>query len=99
MKEEITIEFKDQTGLRISKCDLTTGKVVVNGIEITSVEDWEKVMKSINDLQSQLKAKEEVINDLKFAIKSNCIKIDNKYQEICCDGDYLLEILSKGENK
>ena len=61
MKEEITISFEDQTGFRISKCDMATGKVVVNGIEITSVEDWEKVTKSIIDLQSQLKAKEEAI--------------------------------------
>lgn len=61
MKEEITISFEDQTGFRISEGDVSTGKVVVNGIEITSVEDWEKVTKSISDLQSQLKAKEEVI--------------------------------------
>lgn len=65
MKEETRIAFKDQTGLRISKCDLTTGKVVINGIEITSIEDWEKVTKSIIDLQSQLKAKEEAENTFK----------------------------------
>lgn len=52
-KEEITIEFKEQTGLKISKdnTDITTGKVVVNGIEITSVEDWEKVTRSLTELQ------------------------------------------------
>ena len=53
-KKEITIGFKDQTGFRVSKCDITTGKVVVNGIEITSVEDWEKVTNSLIDLQQKL---------------------------------------------
>lgn len=35
------------------------------------------------------------IGKLKFAIESNCIKDGKKYQEICCDGDYLLEILKE----
>ena len=51
-EEKITIGFKEQTGFRISEGDLTTGKVVVNGIEITSVEDWEKVTKSLIKLQN-----------------------------------------------
>ena len=41
---------------------------------------------------TQLKDK---IGKLKFAIESNCIKAGKKYQEICCDGDYLLEILKE----
>lgn len=73
MKEKTRIAFKDQIGFRISKCDITTGKVVVNGIEITSVEDWEKVTKSISDLQSQLKAKEEMV------------KVMEKYFELIID--------------
>ena len=53
-KEEITIGFKEQTGLRISKnnVDISTGKVVINGIEITSVENLEKVINSLDKLQS-----------------------------------------------
>lgn len=109
MKEEKTFAFKEQTGLRISKCDLTTGTVAINGIEITSVEDWEKVMKSISDLQSQLKAKEEAMNKLKEWL-------DQEYEDCNKIGTPAigyamgqirrvktkiqeLEILSKGENK
>lgn len=47
----------------------------------------------------QLKQENERLKDkigkLKFAIESNCIKAGKKYQEICCDGDYLLEILKE----
>lgn len=39
----------------------------------------------------------EVIDKVKFAIKTNCIKNDKKYEEICCDGDYLLQILEDKE--
>lgn len=39
----------------------------------------------------------EVIDKAKFAIKTNCIKNDNKYEEICCNGDYLLQILEDKE--
>ena len=53
-KEEIIISFENQNGLRIAPdSDITTGKVVVNGIEITSVEDWEKVTKSLIELQKE----------------------------------------------
>ena len=53
----------------------------------------------IENLQSQLKEKEEVIKEVKSVIKNNCIVLDNSYIEVVCTGDYLLEILSKGENK
>lgn len=39
----------------------------------------------------------EVIDKAKFAIKTNCIKNGNKYEEICCNGDYLLQILEDKE--
>lgn len=53
-EEEITFTFKEQTGFGIARSDieLTTGKVIVNDIEITSVEDWEKVTKSLIQLQN-----------------------------------------------
>lgn len=57
--EEIITEFiQNATGFRFVTSDLTTGKVVVNNIEITSIEDWNKVTHSIVELQqenSQLK--------------------------------------------
>ena len=56
MKEEniITEFIQTPIGFTLSKCDLTTGKVIVNNIEITSIEDWEKVTKSIFELQQEL---------------------------------------------
>lgn len=39
----------------------------------------------------------EVIDKIKSAIKINCIKNGNKYEEICCSGDYLLQILKDKE--
>lgn len=55
MNEEIIIGFKEQTVLINSKgnTDITTGKVIVNDIEITSVEDWEKVTKSLVELERE----------------------------------------------
>lgn len=47
------IVFENQTGLAISESDITTGKIIINGIEITSVEDWERVIKSLTDLQQE----------------------------------------------
>ena len=48
-------------------------------------------------LEQQCKKQKEVIDKVKFAIKTNCIKNDKKYEEICCDGDYLLKILEDKE--
>ena len=78
-KEEYTIRFADQTGFRISECDITTGKVVVNGIEITSVEDWEKVTKSLVDLQQRIDKAIEYIK--KYASYIDYLSID-RHKEI-----------------
>ena len=48
-------------------------------------------------LQQENQKYKEVIDKVKFAIKTNCIKNDKKYEEICCDGDYLLQILEDKE--
>ena len=54
MNKEVTISFKNQNRFRIvPDSNITTGKVIVNGIEITSVEDWEKVTKSLIKLQQE----------------------------------------------
>lgn len=49
----------------------------------------------IKKLQQENARLKDKIGKLKFAIESNCIKDGKKYQEICCDGDYLLEILKE----
>lgn len=53
--------------------------------------------KLLNETEQQCKKQKEVIDKVKFAIKTNCIKNDKKYEEICCDGDYLLQILEDKE--
>lgn len=85
-EEGITICFEDQTGLRISQeCELTTGKVIVNDIEITSVEDWEKVIKSLNDLQvNNQKLNDQLDRELiKRARLEDRIKKAIAYMEEC----------------
>lgn len=96
MNEETTITLKDQTGFIISQSDITTGKVVVNDIEITSVEDWEKVIKSLDNLQQenqllkiQVSSREEVANKYKEIIEKveNRIKLLGKFDgEKCTRG-------------
>ena len=53
----------------------------------------------ITNLRQENQKYKEVIDKVKFAIKTNCIKNDKKYEEICCDGDYLLQILEDKEVK
>ena len=96
MKEETTIAFKEQTGFKIAKANFTTGKIIINNIEITSIEDWNKVIRSINDLQSQLKAKEEVIKEALDKIET--LRME-KWAIMGTDIMDIMEILSKGENK
>ena len=54
---------------------------------------------AIESLEKENKKYKEVIDKVKFAIKTNCIKNGKKYEEICCDGDYLLQILEDKEVK
>ena len=76
-EEKITTEFiQHSNGFTIAKSDLTTGKVVVNGIEITSIEDWNKVTHSIVELQQENTRLKEKIEK---AIEK--IKNIDKYEE------------------
>lgn len=67
IKENTITEFiQHSTGFTISKSDLINGKVVVNNIEITSIEDWNKVTKSLIELQQENK---ELHNKIDKAIE------------------------------
>lgn len=62
-EEKITTEFiQTPTGFTIAESDLTTGKVIINNIEITSVEDWEKVIHSTVELQQENARLKDKIN-------------------------------------
>ena len=67
IKENTITEFiQHSTGFTISESDLTSRKVVVNNIEITSIEDWNKVTKSLIELQQENK---ELQNKIDRAIE------------------------------
>lgn len=80
MNEVTIIGFKNSNGIRIApNSDITTGKVIINGIEITSTEDWEKVTKSLiklehnwNELKSWLEEEIYKIEPKGTAINYNC---------------------------
>ena len=54
---------------------------------------------AIELLEKENQQLKELIDKLKFAIKSNCIVYDDRYAEVCCDGDYLLGILKGEQNE
>ncbi len=82
--EEIITEFiQNATGFRIVASDLTTGKVVVNNIEITSIEDWNKVTHSIVELQqenSQLKEQVQCLIKQRDDTNKSAVETIEKYQ-------------------
>lgn len=63
MNKEVTISFKNHNRFRIVPDSITTGKVIVNGIEITSVEDWEKVTKSLIKLEHNWNELKKYVED------------------------------------
>ena len=86
MKEEMLIEIIKST---------------ITGEEHLGDNLKEQCVDYINNLQSQLKAKEEVIKEARECVEE---LYDNTDDTTCYDIDkhrkaYLLEILSKGENK
>ena len=98
-EEEIITEFiQDARGFRIVEGDLTTGKVVVNNIEITSIEEWEKVTHSITELQQENSQLKERIEKAIEYIEENKLNT-NKISEMLCGSEIikLLEILKGDE--
>lgn len=92
MSEERLNEIQELIERKILLAEVSGG---LTATDIKLIDLWNYAM----ELQQELIKYKNIISDLKFAIKSNCIKIDNKYQEICCDGDYLLEILKDKEEE
>lgn len=101
MNEKTTINFKEISGFRINKeIDITTGKVTINGIEITSVEDWDKVTHSIVELQKRIDKAVEYIKHYE-SIRGYYEYVECEYDEYNYEEDLkeeLLEIL-KGEKE
>lgn len=78
IKEKTITEFiQHSTGFTISKSDLTNVKVVVNNIEIKSIEDWNKVTKSLIELQQENKELHNKIDKLEDEL--------NWYKQECDD--------------
>ena len=97
MKEEMeTIKLRSGNQLaRENYLLLNKSKAQILNILLNTEEKME-------DLQSQLKAKEEVIKEAREYIKEH-IRIDDEYpaymEMLITERDELDEILSKGENK
>ena len=71
-EEKITTEFiQHKNGITIAKSDLITGKVVINNIEITSIEDWNKVTHSIVELQQENARLKDKLKDIEKILNSN----------------------------
>lgn len=87
--ETLEIDFKDTDELELA-LEVSSKKAIY------LIDD---LIKHLFEIQQENKKYKEVINKVKFAIKTNCIKNDKKYEEICCDGDYLLQILEDKEVK
>lgn len=96
-EENIISEFKisNLSGFRLSDGDITTGKIIINNIEITTIDDWNKVIKSLNKLQQenkqlkeQLQQREDIINKAKEFIEKHNETIGKLYFK--CSNMYLL---------
>ena len=90
MNEETIISFGNQNGFRIAPdSDITTGKVIVNGIEITSVEDWEKVTNSLIKLEHNWNKLKKWLEEYLDGARSGLDSYD------CGIGDCLDDVLRK----
>ena len=112
MKEEISLDIAmskeemskikelltSSPGLRHYAFQLKKGEY----LDLVEYKDYEKLEEENKSLQSQLKAKEEVIKEAREYIKEH-IRIDDEYpaymEMLITERDELNEILSKGENK
>ena len=81
-EEKTTTEFiQHKNGFTIAKSDLTTGKVVINNIEITSIEDWNKVTHSIVELQQENARLKEDIKNIINILRKNCDDLEATEEE------------------
>lgn len=107
MKEEISLDIAmskeemakikelltSSPGLRHYAFELKTGEY----LDLVEYKDYEKLEEENKSLQSQLKAKEEVIKEARECIETPRA-LDNSLAYVTIKS-HLLEILSKGENK
>mgnify|MGYP006325579179 FL=1 len=98
MKEDKweVIKFKFEQTLKSWEIDKKCGQITPDSIYSLFPTEIEAIIDYVNNLQSQLKAKEEVIKEAREYVEK--CKHLNWYVESCYTND-LLEILSKGENK
>ena len=82
-EEKTTIEFiQHKNEFKIAKSDLTTGKIVINNIEITSIEDWNKVTHSIVELQQEnARLKDKIEKVIEYVNHYESIKGYYEYEE------------------
>ena len=101
--KDFTIDLTDidELALGLEVCSKKSNMVIQEFADtIIQLQQENKQLKEDNfRLQARSYKYKCKLDKLKFAIKSNCIKDGNKYQEICCDGDYLLSIIDGSDEE
>ena len=62
-----TITNDNSCGIRISNEDISTstGKIIINGVEITDVKSWEKVISTLEEKNKEIERLNNIINLIK----------------------------------
>lgn len=81
-KEELMLVIENENGLVISnECNISTGKIILNGIEITDEESWNKAIVSVNELENQNVELQQRIDKAIEYIESNIEFCKNDSQD------------------
>lgn len=61
-----TITNDNSCGIRISNEDISTstGKIIINGVEITDVKSWEKVISTLEEKDKEIERLNNIIDEL-----------------------------------
>lgn len=63
-KEKVVISPANNFGITIKESDIPMGKVVVNGVEVTDIESWNKAIQTFSKLEMELEEKDKEIERL-----------------------------------
>lgn len=71
-----TITNNNSCGIRISNEDISTstGKIIINGVEITDVKSWEKVISISEEKDKEIERLNNIINELEKWLKEENYK-------------------------
>ena len=100
--EELMLTIENENGLAISnEYDISTRKLMLNGIEITDEDSWNKAIVSLNELEKENEELEERINKaIEYIEKKWYSKCTINISDVVSFGDWHLDLLKilKGED-